>query len=215
MPHVVTGYHGTTQSAATALLAGSAFLHSKNLGDWLGSGAYFFEDAPLRAFHWAQQKAKSLPAEEPVVLRATIRLDQSLDLLEQSGSTTLAPLASEFRKAGLAADQSPLHIANGRCKPPPLGTALHEMNKLDRLFLDWSVEILEEFGEAIEVIRAPFLWGRAVMRPSFLFDWGHVQICVRRNSAITDLSLVDTAFSRRRDIGVTDRPSIRAQGQRP
>jgi hypothetical protein len=42
------GYHGTNVQAAQRILS-SGFQVSRNEYDWLGDGAYFFQDAPARA----------------------------------------------------------------------------------------------------------------------------------------------------------------------
>ncbi|HEU4883856.1 MAG TPA: hypothetical protein VFT45_16470 [Longimicrobium sp.] len=47
------GYHGTSAEAARRILS-SGFEISRNEYDWLGDGAYFFQDAPLRAREWAK-----------------------------------------------------------------------------------------------------------------------------------------------------------------
>lgn len=48
----VYGYHGTnTEAAATIIQQG--FNVSSNDYDWLGTGVYFFQDAPVRAWEWA------------------------------------------------------------------------------------------------------------------------------------------------------------------
>ncbi|MGB5637309.1 MAG: hypothetical protein WBM44_25005 [Waterburya sp.] len=51
-PLEVYGYHGTSLSAAQKIIE-QGFNFSINDYDWLGTGVYFFQDAPLRASSWA------------------------------------------------------------------------------------------------------------------------------------------------------------------
>ena len=48
----VYGYHGTSQTKAASILE-NGFLASDNDYDWLGTGIFFFQDAPIRAKQWA------------------------------------------------------------------------------------------------------------------------------------------------------------------
>jgi hypothetical protein len=53
-PLQVYGYHGTSQTKALSILD-RGFRASDNDYDWLGTGIYFFQDAPLRAKQWATE----------------------------------------------------------------------------------------------------------------------------------------------------------------
>ena len=49
------GYHGTSNIGARTMCYGKPhFQFSTNTYDWLGSGVYFFQDAPHRAWDWAR-----------------------------------------------------------------------------------------------------------------------------------------------------------------
>ena len=55
----VYGFHGCDKSVAQGVLEKkSVMLSSDNDYDWLGSGIYFWEEAPARAYEWAQWKFK-------------------------------------------------------------------------------------------------------------------------------------------------------------
>lgn len=57
---IVYGYHGCDESVAKRILEGrDPLTPSYNAYDWLGSGIYFWEDAPERAMQWA---VRSSPA---------------------------------------------------------------------------------------------------------------------------------------------------------
>ena len=58
-PEFVYGYHGCDESVAKRILEGDDPLSpSYNAYDWLGSGIYFWEDAPERAMQWAVEMKK-------------------------------------------------------------------------------------------------------------------------------------------------------------
>lgn len=87
IPGLVLGYHGCDRDVAEAILAGKAEVRSStNSYDWLGSGAYFWENNPARAFSWAKllAQSKSLKIKTPAVIGAIIDPGNCLDLAEES-----------------------------------------------------------------------------------------------------------------------------------
>lgn len=76
-PIEIYGYHGTSRTKAMSI-ENNGFVASDNDYDWLGTGIYFFQDAPMRAKQWATQQHP----EEPSVIRALIRLDNCIDLFD-------------------------------------------------------------------------------------------------------------------------------------
>lgn len=53
---IVVGYHGCDKSLGKRILAGDVGLKpSRNKYDWLGHGAYFWENNYERAWLWAEQ----------------------------------------------------------------------------------------------------------------------------------------------------------------
>jgi hypothetical protein len=73
----VYGDRGTSQAQAASILT-NGFQSSDNDYDWLGTGVYFFQDAPLRAEQWARERHP----ENPAVICAIIRLENCIDLLD-------------------------------------------------------------------------------------------------------------------------------------
>ena len=73
----IYGYHGTSQTKAANILK-HGFRASDNDYDWLDTGIYFFQDAPLRARQWATQQYPDNPA----VILSLIRLDNCIDLFD-------------------------------------------------------------------------------------------------------------------------------------
>jgi hypothetical protein len=73
----VYGYHGTSQTKAMSILK-HGFLPSDNDYDWLGTGIYFFQDAPIRAKQWAIEQHPN----EPAVICCLIQLENCIDLFD-------------------------------------------------------------------------------------------------------------------------------------
>ena len=85
---LVLGFHGCDEKVAERILAGKEHVSiSENTHDWLGTGAYFWENSPLRAFQWAQivhghpQHFRHC-IRKPSVVGAIIETGNSLDLTQ-------------------------------------------------------------------------------------------------------------------------------------
>lgn len=63
----------------------------------MGVGIYFWQDAPIRAYQWTQERLQKAGSPEvAAVVAAKIRLDQFVDLLDQRGMKTLQDLARSY-----------------------------------------------------------------------------------------------------------------------
>ena len=82
---VIIGFYGTSKIIAQQLCKGAPFKSSQNDYDWLGSGIYFWEYAPYRAWSWAKQQNPK----NPTVVAALIRLGNCFDLLDPENSIRL------------------------------------------------------------------------------------------------------------------------------
>jgi hypothetical protein len=160
------GYHGTSVAAAQRILA-SGFEPSRNDYDWLGDGAYFFQDAPVRAMEWARQRH----GPDAAVVAAEIDLADCMDLLDIPGHAQVARTYTRYR-AELEERRLPL---------PRQSPGAH---RLDCAVLNYLSDVLKDEGVPIQSIRAVFTEGNATFRGSALLDLSHVQIAVRNPSAI-------------------------------
>jgi hypothetical protein len=172
----IYGYHGTSQTKATSILA-SGFRVSDNNYDWLGTGIYFFQDAPLRAHQWATQQYPS----EPAVIRAHLRLENCIDLFDVGWQPLLKAVYNGFARE-YQSDGQPLPVQN------PDRSKAH---RLDCAFLNYSVEFLAELGQTVESIRASFVEGERLFPGSAIFDLAHVQIAIRNPALIQTLQLIE------------------------
>lgn len=83
LPNLVLGFHGCDRTTADAVLHGGKELKpSTNDYDWLGSGAYFWEQNLERARSWAQDQQKRGLIDEPAVIGAVIDFGHCLNLMD-------------------------------------------------------------------------------------------------------------------------------------
>ncbi len=160
------GYHGTSLAAAERILA-HGFEISRNDYDWLGDGAYFFQDAPARAMEWARERFGT----EAAVLVAEIDLDGCLDLLDVRWQEMLATAHQSFTALVERLDLS-------------LPVQSRGAHRLDRAVINYAVDMLAEDGMLIRSVRAAFEEGPPIFSESALRTRSHVQIAARDPSAV-------------------------------
>lgn len=193
----IVGYHGTTRSFASAIIDDHQSLKpSSNLGDWLGRGVYFWQDAPQRAAVWARRSG--LPAADIAVIRAEISLDSCLDLFDLQTYRELRRVYPLFLGAensrGFSWHQSELSVSAGQATFAGASSLRADIaNCRDRALIDWYVEFLASEGVTIQSVRGVFLYGSAIFRQSFLFDWSHAQIAVIDTDAIVGKPILVSA----------------------
>lgn len=188
--------------AAKSIVEERNFLLSTNRHDWLGNGAYFFQDAPLRAGIWAERLAENNEGKtderddlEPAVVAADIDLGDCLDLLDIKWFRTLArahekfldsELVENLKRSGerIPGQKSPvLHLEPAEEELDERELTWQEkgvgLNALDRNVINFTVELLEdETGSPVRSVRAAFFEGYPVYRTSFFYNRNHVQIAV-------------------------------------
>ncbi|MDP2661745.1 MAG: hypothetical protein Q8R28_13540 [Dehalococcoidia bacterium] len=176
----IVGYHGTTVAAAEAIME-HGFSSSRNEEDWLGDGAYFFQDAPSRAWEWAKEKAGRRD-DNPAVVVALVRLEDCMDFADigwAEGIKQFYPECIAFRnRHGL-----PMPLQDGKA------------HRLDREVINFAIgRLAEEDQGGWRSVRGVFIEGKPVFRGSAIYDRSHIQVAVRDPSLITvQRILVDPA----------------------
>lgn len=178
------GYHGTSPESAEAILepgqkTAERFLFSENDSDWLGKGAYFFQDAPYRAREWPTVRMEPpRRTMNPVVLCAEIDLTDCLDLLDIEAAEIIALWRPDFEVKYQKINKSMPSNRNGR-------------HDLDCALINYAVDQMEAAGRRVSVVRAAFVEGEPLMPNSHLYRRAHVQIAVRpyRMEAIRNIQL--------------------------
>jgi hypothetical protein len=176
-PLEVYGYHGTSLKAAQGIIE-QGFNFSINDYDWLGTGVYFFQDAPLRAYSWATERYPDAPA----VIKSKLVLENCLDLLDIGWfpliRETYDLFVTAYRKTNI-----PLPRQN------PQRSKAH---RLDCAFFNYLVgEIIESQGENVGAIRAVFNEGDRIYADSAIFDRAHIQIAIRNLTLIEESCLIE------------------------
>lgn len=98
----VLAYHGCDREIGESVLAGKEdLLLSRNDYDWLGWGAYFWENSAARALHWAEflrdNPLPNLPrVKNPSAIGAVIAPGNCLDLSEAASLEILRAAYTNF-----------------------------------------------------------------------------------------------------------------------
>lgn len=160
------GFHGTSVERAERILT-HGFQPSRNEYDWLGDGAYFFQDSPSRAWEWARERFGAAAA----VVGAEIDLDGCIDLLDPQWNGIIreshANLLARLQRAGY---------------PEPRQT--RGAHRLDREVVNNAAALAVQRGFPVRSVRAAFPEGEPLFPGSALFSRAHVQIAVRDCTAI-------------------------------
>ncbi|AFY94538.1 hypothetical protein [Chamaesiphon minutus] len=171
----VYGYHGTSQTKAASILK-NGFLSSDNDYDWLGTGIYFFQDAPMRAKKWATE----MHPDEPAVICSLIELDNCIDLFDIMWFPILKNVYNLF-------DEEYRSTNRPFPKQNPSRSKAH---RLDCAFFNYASQFLSRQGQIVTSIRAVFVEGECIFPDSAIFDLAHVQIAVRNPAVIKESYLV-------------------------
>jgi hypothetical protein len=173
----VLGYHGCADAVAESVLAGQAFMFSRNDYDCLGPGVYFWQSNPERALQFATEKQKRDKASwKPALVGAVIDLGLCLDLTTQ---TAIEHIKSAHSALARVAGQSGVEI------PSNYGGKDLLLRKLDCAVVSFLHDIRESAGhEPIDTVSGIFVEGRPVYENSGFYEKTHVQLCVRNPAMI-------------------------------
>ncbi len=178
----IVGYHGgDAQAIRNVLLGEEPLAHSRNDYDWLGSGIYFWEQGPARAFEFAVAEAKRKPSKikNPDVVGAYIFLGNCFDLLDVNFTKILAAFYDDF-VADLTARGEPIPT-NERMRGD--GTKL--LHRLDRAVIEYTLAVLElNNGQKFDSVRGAFVEGDRIYPDAEIYQKTHIQIAVRNPDCI-------------------------------
>ena len=177
-PFQITGFHSCEKDIGLDILNGKYGLKaSENKWDWLGGGAYLWEQNPDRALEYAIECAEgdqkfNGKIKTPFVIGAIIELGNCLNLLEPN-SIAILKKAYEGLKATTDAAKKPMPVNKGanRALDCAVIQYVHQTNK---------AEIIAPY----DTIRSAFLEGEAVYPTSNFTDRLHIEICVLNTNLI-------------------------------
>ena len=164
-PLMVFGFHGCKASVASRVINGLDQLRpSDNRYDWLGSGIYFWENAPARALEWASARF----GPEAAVVGAVIQLGSCLNLMDKACNMELRQ-AYEFL------------AASGAMMPSNHGKA----HDLDKLVIQTAAQFHRlQNGRDFDTVRGAFVEGEPIYPDASIMADTHIQLCVRNPAAI-------------------------------
>jgi hypothetical protein len=201
VPGLVLGYHGCDRAVAEKILEGKTEVRkSTNSFDWLGSGAYFWENNPARALSWAKlltgrSSSTGKPQiEKPAVVGAIIDPGNCLDLAEESSLALLRTAYSGFERLYSESD-GPLPENEEGFR----GDADLIKRHLDCAVVNFLHQLRKIEGQpSFDTVRAPFIEGKPLFAGSKLMDKCHVPWCVQNPKK----SII--AYFRPRDANATE-----------
>lgn len=200
---LVLAYHGCDILTRDKLVSGElrALRSSVNEYDWLGDGAYFYEDDSNRALQYAQYSAENpqlhLTAKAigtPAVVGAVLHVDRWLDMTTQEGLQHFKNAVLTLR-SGVANDEATL--------PRNQSAFTGDADKLHRAFDRAVFETLHSMREdqlaehlaagdteqilafaPFQAVRGAFTQGAAVSAHSAIHGQSHIQIALRDSRCV-------------------------------
>jgi len=175
-------YHGCDEEVGERILRNNEHVScSENPHDWLGNGAYFWENSPARALQWAGFVRRNPQhfrhkIKKPFVLGAIIDLGNCLDLTD-TGSLAIVSRSYEKLKATLSQAGAPL---------PTNAPSHHGDEDLVKRYLDCAVinfvHVIREREDLVpfDTVRGIFTEGEALYPGAKILTKTHIQICVRK-----------------------------------
>jgi hypothetical protein len=164
-PSFVLGFHGCDKDVGERVIANQTRLNrSEKEYDWLGSGVYFWEGCPERAYEWA---AKKPGISDPYVVGAIIDLGYCLNLSDRENLASLK-LTYEILKSSsikLPENKGKTDDKLMRYLDKAVITALHEERKLANQL-------------PYQTVRCAFPEGEKLYPGAGFTEMNHVQIAV-------------------------------------
>lgn len=191
MRHSVIAYHGRDVTTRDSLVSGRLLNleHSNNRYDWLGPGAYFFENDPERADLFARashdnpaKRYTALPIATPSVVGAVLDIDRWLDMTTQAGIHQFQ-LAFQGMAEVLQKNNAPIP----RNRPASEDDSETIYRALDNAVFKWLHQIRATNVPplaAFQAVRAAFLQGQNLAPTSAFHSTTHIQIALRDNNCV-------------------------------
>ena len=186
LPAWVLGFHGTDEDTVSKILTApqKCLTESRNQYDWLGNGVYFWENDPIRARTYIEEKferdrAKGKNQEKtPAVIGAVIDLGLCLNLYDQSALMELRA-AYDITKR--------LFDARGMVMPSNKGGEDRLLRYLDRTVIQVTHALRMRAPEKTppyDTVRSGFHEGGKIYEEAGFHAKNHIQIAVRNPACI-------------------------------
>ena len=181
LPSPILGFHGCDESVGEAILSGeiSQLSPSANEYDWLGSGIYFWESNPERAYQFALESAQGGrnsrgSIARPFVLGATLNMKRCLNLADSSAIVQLQDAHEDL-----------VGLSRLRNAPLPSNGAEMRARRLDCAVTNFLHRKRQDNDlPAYDTVRGLFWEGAPIYEGAGVREFNHIQICVRDLSCI-------------------------------
>ncbi len=182
----VLGFHGCDKEIRDRIVSEKGFLlkGSRNNYDWLGNGAYFWENNHERALQYAidlmnnPPKGKKNLIKEPAVLGAIIDLGHCLDLID---SKYLNIVKSSYEYLCQSSAKHGLPLPENKVSES--GDLL--IRKLDCAVIEAIHELNEELERPhYDSVRGVFFEGDDLYKNAGFKEKNHIQIAIRNQDCI-------------------------------
>jgi hypothetical protein len=186
----VLGFHGCDKRVGERILSGKAHIAvSDNEHDWLGAGAYFWENSPTRALQWAEF-IQAHPTwfrsriKEPFVLGAIINLGHCLDLTEARSLRIVKAAFEEMTVVFSAAGVDIPKNEKGFSRDEDLIKRKRDCAVINYLHVAREARFVHADGNApqhrpYDTVRGAFFEGKALYDGAGIMAQTHIQLAVR------------------------------------
>lgn len=180
-PGFVLAYHGCDRAVGERILSGVDHVRvSDNRHDWLGPGAYFWENSPERALAWAKflhgnPRYVQTPVKNPFVVGAIIVPGRCLDLTESRCLRILRDTYQEFVATMGDAESALPQNEKGHSRDEDLVKRYLDCAVINFLHLIRRERTLPSF----ETLRGAFFEGGPLFPGAGIAEKTHIQWCVR------------------------------------
>lgn len=192
LPGLVLGFHGCDKSVGEDLLQGKVthLKQSSNEYDWLGTGVYFWENDPNRAWEFAEEASRKPHLSRgsikiPFVVGAVIDLGLCLNLMDRRG---LDEVVKVFETLEEIHEMLDISLPQNRGKDLGqrfLDCAVIQSLHSTRANLNKSrSKSTQGKYPAYDTVRAAFPEGEELYTNAGFREKNHVQIAVRQTACI-------------------------------
>lgn len=190
--HIILAYHGCDAVIRDNLVSGRMqhLDHSKNQYDWLGPGAYFFEDDYQRALMFAQASKDNpgkrytiRPIVRPAVVGAVLQVQHWLDMTTQEG---IQEFAEAYEPMVYRLTQNGKRVPTN--EPANFDDTEILLRGLDNAVFSYIHGTRDKRNDPklppFQAVRGAFSQGKAALPGSTFLDHTHVQIALRDNACV-------------------------------
>jgi hypothetical protein len=180
-PGFVLAYHGCDRAVGERILSGEEELRtSANDYDWLGSGAYFWENSPRRALQWAETlrdhpECSQSEVTTPFVIGAIIQPGWTLDLTDAGCLQILRKAYDDMAESMFDSRIDLPRNERGRTQDADLVKRTLDCAVINYLHLMRA----ERRRQPFDCVRGAFFEGGPLYPGAGVAAKTHIQLCVR------------------------------------